>query len=136
MVKIRARRDVKGAAAVEFALVMIPFLALVIGLIEYGWFFYVAQNTSGATTTLARKLEVGDCWNSGQPLTFAQAQSAQVTAVSVNPAASGTIPAQGSTYTVTVTANAKILNFLPVPSGGTITRTVTAQVEDTTAATC
>ena len=136
MVGRRRQRGGRGAAAVEFALVMIPFCTMLIGLLEYGWYFYVAQNTSGAATTLTRKLEVGDCWGSGQALAYAKAQSSQVSAVSVSPAGSGSAPATGTSYTVTVTADGKILNFLPVPNGGTITRSVSAQVEDTTAASC
>ena len=41
----RRRRNEHGASAVEFALIMIPFFVLIFGLIEYGWYFYVAQNT-------------------------------------------------------------------------------------------
>ena len=134
MTRSRRRRDDQGgAAAVEFALVMIPFFVLIFGLIEYGWYFYVGQNSSGAASTLARKLEVGDCW--ATPLTFAQAQSAQVTAVTTNPSATSA-PAPGTSFTVTLTANAKLLSFLPVPNDGIITRTVSAQVEDDKASTC
>jgi Flp pilus assembly protein TadG len=132
----RRRRDQGGAAAVEFALIMIPFFVLVFGLIEYGWYFYVAQNTSGAASTVTRQLEVGNCWGSGKALTYAKNQSKQVTALSTNPA--GTVaPAYGTSFTVTVTANAKILSFLPVPNAGVITRVVTAQVENNpTSPTC
>jgi Flp pilus assembly protein TadG len=131
----RGGRNQKGASAVEFALIMIPFFVLIMGLIEYGWYFYVGQNTSGAASTLARKLEVGDCWATGQSLTFAQNQSAQVTSVSTNPSATSS-PAAGTAFTLTVTANAQLMNFLPVPNGGTITRTVSAQVEDDKASSC
>jgi Flp pilus assembly protein TadG len=129
------RRDDEGAAAVEFALIMIPFMVLIFGLIEYGWYFYVAQNTSGAASTVARKLEVGDCWASGQALTFAKNQSTQITGLTTSPAVTSS-PAAGTTFTVTVTADAKILNFIPVPTGGTITRTVTAQIEDDVITSC
>jgi Flp pilus assembly protein TadG len=135
MTRFRRRRDQGGAAAVEFALVMIPFFVLVLGLIEYGWYFYVGQNTSGAASTVARKLEVGDCWGSGQALAFVQSQSAQVSGVSVNPNVT-TSPSHGTAFTVTVTASAQLMNFLPVPNGGTITRTVSAQVEDDKASSC
>jgi Flp pilus assembly protein TadG len=136
LAKFRRRRDERGAAAVEFALIMIPFFVLVFGLIEYGWYFYVGQNTSGAASTVARKLEVGDCWGSGQALTFTQSQSSQVSDVAVNPPGSGSAPDPGTSFTVTLTANAHILDFLPVPNGGTITRTVSAQVEDNVASSC
>ena len=135
MTRFRGRRDERGASAVEFALIMIPFFVLVIGLIEYGWYFYVAQNTSGAASTVARKMEVGDCWTTGQAQTFANNQSAQVTSV-VNSLGATASPAPGTAFTITVTANATLMNFLPVPNGGTITRTVAAQVEDDKATSC
>jgi len=136
MNRIRRLRDQSGAAAVEFALVMIPFFVLVLGLIEYGWYFYVGQNTSGAASTVSRKLEVGDCWGSGQALSFTQSQSGQVSSVAINPASTGSAPAVGTAFTVTVTASAQLMNFLPVPNGGTITQVVSAQVEDTKASSC
>ena len=136
MARFRRRRDEGGAAAVEFALIMIPFFVLIFGLIEYGWYFYVGQNTSGAASTVARKLEVGDCWGSGQAMTYTQNQSGQVTSVVVDPAGSGSAPDPGTSFTVTVTADAQLLDFLPVPDGGIITRVVTAQVEDSEASTC
>ena len=112
---------------------MIPFFVMVIGLIEYGWYFYVAQNTSGAASTVTRKLAVGDCWASGAAQTYAKKQSAQIQTTTVSP---GSMPAVGTSFTVTVTANAKIMTFLPVPNGGTITRVVTSQLEDDKATTC
>jgi hypothetical protein len=58
-----------------------------------------------------------------------------VTAVSVNPNQT-TSPAVGTTFTVTLTANAKVMSFLPVPGNGTLQRAVTAQIEDDKATTC
>ena len=92
---------------------------------------------SGVRSTFARfhmrKMEVGDCW--ATPLTFAQKQSGEVTAVSVTPNQT-TSPAVGTTFTVTLTANAKLVTFLPLPGGGTLTRQVTAQIEDDKATSC
>jgi Flp pilus assembly protein TadG len=135
MTGFRRRRDQGGAAAVEFGLIMIPFFVLVFGLIEYGWYFYVAQNTSGAASTVARKMEVGDCWASGQAQTFAHSQSGQVTSVTNSLGATAS-PASGTAFTVTVVADAKLLPFLPLPDGGTVTRTVSAQVEDDQVTSC
>jgi Flp pilus assembly protein TadG len=134
MARFRHRGE-RGAEAVEFALIMIPLLTLIMGLMQYGWYFYVAQNTSGAASTVARKLEVGDCWGSGQAKTFAKKQSAQITTLTTSPAVT-TSPSPGTAFTVTVTANAKIMTFIPVPNNGTITRTVSAQVEDNVAVSC
>jgi len=135
MTRFRRRRDETGAAAVEFALVMIPFFIMIAGLIQYGWYFYVASNTSGAVSTVARKMEVGDCWGSGAALTYAKNQSPQITGLTKSPS-QDTAPAPGTTFTVTVSADAKILGFLPMPGNAVVDRTVTAQMEDDKATTC
>ncbi len=68
--RVRRRKE-GGAAAVEFALV-VPLLAtLVLGIIQYGWYFYVANNTSAAAREAARHVVVGDCWG-GDFLTFVE----------------------------------------------------------------
>jgi Flp pilus assembly protein TadG len=130
---LKRRRDQGGAAAVEFALVMIPLFVIVLGLIQYGWYFYVAQNSSSAVGTVARKLEVGDCWTGTDAQTFAKAQAPQISTLSVTP---GSMPTVGTNFTVTVTANAAIIGFLPEPNGGTVTKTVTARLEDDKASSC
>jgi hypothetical protein len=84
---------------------------------------------------VARKLEVGDCWASGQAKTFARKQSAQIATLTTSPAVTKS-PVPGTAFTVTVTANAKIMTFIPIPNGGTITRTVSAQVEDDKVSSC
>jgi Flp pilus assembly protein TadG len=133
MTRFRRRRDESGAAAVEFALVLIPLMVIVLGLIQYGWYFYVAQNSSSAVGTVARKLEVGDCWSGSAAQTFAKAQAPQINTVSVSP---GSMPSIGTNFTVTVTADAAIIGFLPEPNGGAITKTVTARLEDNTPSSC
>jgi Flp pilus assembly protein TadG len=113
---------------------MIPFFILVAGLIQYGWYFYVASNTSGAVSTVARKLQVGDCWSGIAAYTYAHDQSSQITALTKSPSTGP--PAVGTTFTVTATANGMIMGFLPMPKGGIVTRTVTAQMEDTVPTSC
>lgn len=48
---MRNRRGERGAAAVEFALIVLPFLALIFALIDLGWVF----NQQLAVTTAARE---------------------------------------------------------------------------------
>jgi Flp pilus assembly protein TadG len=133
-VRLRRRND-DGAAAVEFALIMIPFFILIAAVIQFGWYFYVAQNSSGAVSTVARKLEVGDCWNGSDAQIFARAQAPQISGLTKSPAVSAA-PSPGTTFSVTVTADANLLGFLPMPNGGIISKTVTAQVEDDQATSC
>jgi hypothetical protein len=131
----RSRRGQRGAAAVEFALIMIAFFTFVIGLIQYGWYFYVAQNTSGAVSTVARKLQVGDCWAGTEAYNFAHGQSGQITALTKAPN-QATPPTPGTTITITATADGSIISLLPMPSNGVVTRTVTAQMEDDKVTSC
>ena len=70
-IRSRDRRSQSGAAALEFGLIVGTILIpLLLGVIQYGWYFYVAQTTGGAATHVTRRLSVGDCWGSGQALTF------------------------------------------------------------------
>lgn len=123
----RARND-RGASAVEFALVSIPFIVLVIGMIQYGWYFYASQSTGGAASNVARRLQVGDCWGSGEATTLAQKQASMVTTASPSPAAMPT--EAGADFSVTVEADASIIGLVPLPNGGLITKTVYAQFQN------
>ncbi len=48
-----------GAAAVEFALVSIPFLALTFGIIEIGLIYFVSTTLENATIQAARQIRTG-----------------------------------------------------------------------------
>jgi Flp pilus assembly protein TadG len=129
------RRSERGAAAVEFALICIPFIILIFGLIQYGWYFYVSSTTSGAASNMARRLEVGDCWTNPQALQLAQQESPYITTLDITDATGNPITLAGATpgvtqIRVTVDADANIIGFLPVPNAGIVTRTVQARLED------
>lgn len=128
-------RDERGATAVEFALVSIAFLTLVLGMIQYGWYFYVSQTTGGAASNVVRELQVGDCWASGEAKARAKNQSPTVTDVVVLPS-QVTPPSPGTALTVTVKADGAIIGFVPMPHGGAIEKTVHARAEDDTAGAC
>ena len=126
----RARND-RGASAVEFAFVSIPFIVLVIGMIQYGWYFYVSQTTGGAASNVTRRLSVGDCWTGSQATDLAKQQAPMVTNVTPNPTS---MPSSaGTEISVTVTANASLIGLVPLPGGGVITKTVYAQMQNTDA---
>lgn len=129
----RSPRTDTGAAAVEFALVMPILFLLIMGVIQFGWYFYVAENTSGAASNVTRRLAVGDCWTGSEAYNYAKAQAPQITQAQPNPTS---MPTVGDTFTVEVKANADIVGFLPMPDGGVVTRTVTARLEDTKAEAC
>ena len=96
----------------------------------------MAEQTSGAASTVARKLAVGDCWTGTEALDFAQDASSQVDSLRRPRHRSPPTTPRGTAITVTVTAQADIVGFIPMPDGGTVTREVTTRLEDTTAATC
>lgn len=56
---ISALRDRKGSAAVEFALVAPPFLALMMSTFEVGWFYFAASQVDAATIETARLVRTG-----------------------------------------------------------------------------
>ena len=123
------RRTEDGASAVEFALIAVPFILLVFGMIQYGWYFYVSQTTGGAASNVVRRLQVGDCWSGTEAQDLAQEQAPMVTHVDIDPS---TLPTDtGTEITVTLTADGRILGLIPMPNDGDVTKTVHARLEDT-----
>lgn len=57
--KRRRHREERGAAAVEFALVMLPLMVLIFGLVQYGLYFYAMQGGSDVARSAARLAAVG-----------------------------------------------------------------------------
>lgn len=121
----------------EFALVgCFVLVPLLLGLLQYGWYFYITSTTSHAASSVARRLEVGDCWTGTQATTYVRKQMPALQTTNPSVAKTPTTlsgAVVGTTQiSVTVTAHAKIIGFLPMPDSGVVTRTVTAQLEDTT----
>ena len=56
----RDRRSADGVAAVEFALVMMPLIVLVFGLIQYGLYFWAMQGGSDIARSASRVAAVDD----------------------------------------------------------------------------
>lgn len=140
-------RDDRGAAAVEFALILTPLLFIVFGIIQYGWYFNSTQSGTSAAADAARRLSVGDCQDSSQLRTMlasrlggAMVAGTVSASVTYTNSAGATIVAPGA-----VGGNVAVrlqfqsadfhLPFIPFPDGGTIVRTAMARVEDTNAST-
>jgi Flp pilus assembly protein TadG len=150
----RTRRGESGAAAVEFALVLVPFLMLVFGIIQYGLYFYGAQSGSHAANSAVRQLSVGNCQASGTLQTYLDNQLGDGLGNAVlTPSPYGVtyVDAGGSTVNAplpagavggTVTLKFKFstpnLHFplLPFLSDSAVTREVQARIEDTTDGGC
>lgn len=142
----RHERDDGGAAAVEFALVLVPILVVLFGLIQYGLYFYAAQTGSNAVNAAARQLSVGNCQASSELQDFVDDQLGPAATAGANitqtwtradgSAASG--PADdgvlGGTVTLEISFPTINMNFPFVPflSDSTVSREVQARVEDTT----
>ena len=117
------RKDQRGAAAVEFALVLPIFVALVFGIIQYGYYFWTAESANSAAREAARRVVVGDCWDNTKMTNYIRSQAPNTTAASKTATNVGV----GKNVTVTVTADSDILGFFPVPA--TVTREYVARME-------
>lgn len=124
----------EGAAAVEFALVLILFLTLVFGIIQYGYYFFQMQATTSAAREGARIAAVGvsDC------TAFKTAVRARVTSVDASAVGVTLDYPGGATYQsqaiveVTVPPTLFGFPFVPIPSGD-IVQVSKTQVEYTVA---
>jgi Flp pilus assembly protein TadG len=106
-----------GAAAVEFALVLIPFLIVVFGLIQYGFYFFAAQAGSSAANSALRQLAVGNCQDSTKLATYVNSR--------IQGAAEGTATITTNYYDTTgaLVTNTPVAQNVPV--GGTVKLTIT-----------
>jgi len=144
MVSGVTRQDDQGAAAVEFALVSVLLFTLLFGILQYGYGFFQMQATA-ATAGDAARMAVAGLYSSG-PLdgctAFGNAvadagekdglppgavQQVKVTWADLSGGATAQI---GGTATVSVTVNPTDLNYPFVPFPNTITRSLTAMVEN------
>jgi Flp pilus assembly protein TadG len=146
-VAVFRRRDEGGATAVEFALILVPLLVIVFGLIQYGFYFYSAQTGSNTVNAAARQLSVGNCDTSAELTSFVTSRLGAA-AISVDTPTrtyydvDGTTPLTdqtpsmakvGGTVSLTVEFDTINLNFPFVPflDDPKVSRTVVARVEDT-----
>ena len=120
-----------GAAAVEFALVLVLFLTLVFGVIQYGYYFLQANSAETAAREGARAAAVGvtDC-PSWRAIVSNRGTNARIPQTSVGSTFSGAT-AVGNNLTVTVTwSPVKFLfPFVPFISSTTLTETAVTRTE-------
>jgi Flp pilus assembly protein TadG len=114
---LRRLRSERGAAAVEFALVLPFLLLLLLGIIEYGRLFYLQNSLTNAARVAARTMVIE---SSAQMATAAaDAQSRAVSAAVVSPAlSSGQVSvsacAANSATTVTISYPiSQLSGFMP-----------------------
>jgi Flp pilus assembly protein TadG len=150
-VSTRRGRTDGGAAAVEFALILIPMLVILFGLIQYGLYFYSAQTGSNTVNAAVRQLAVGNCQSDASLQTYVDNQlgAARTGAATIkrdykNP--DGTTPPApapvnvgiGGTVTLTISFHTMNMHFPLVPflSDSWVDRRVQARLEDTTEQGC
>jgi Flp pilus assembly protein TadG len=135
MSRRRRARGERGAAAVEFALILVVLAPLLLGTLQYGYYFYVAQSASSAARETARRLAVGDCRVGTEANDYAQRQAnlrglVLTYGTTTAQAATGPAPDVGEVMRVRLQANGKIVGYLPLPADGQIDRVVDVLVED------
>ena len=122
---------------------LLPLLFLVLGIIQYGVYFWSMNSGSNAVGDEVRRMAVGDCQTDLERKHFlsvrlgsatTSAESAITTTVvyyDLN-GNEATTPVIGGTVRLTGTYDAPNFRFplIPVPSGGQISRTFDARVED------
>lgn len=64
----RLRRDSSGATAVEFAIVSVPFLIFILGIIGVGLHFFTTSTLEAAVETASRKILTGQAQSGGLTL--------------------------------------------------------------------
>jgi len=132
----RRRQDETGVAAVEFALIFCFLLVpLVMGMLQFGWYFYASQVTGSAARETARRLSVGDCQAPGRAQAFARRQSnfsGLALTFGTPTTQNDVLPTGGDILQVRTSTDGSIVGFLPLPNDGQVTRTVETRVEDRT----
>ncbi len=120
MVRERSRR---GAAAVEFALVLPLLVTLVLGITEFGRAYFVLTTLSGAAREGARTMALQNDATAARSAVTSAAAGLSIAQISVSPASCPSITvAPGTTVTVRVQST---MTFISNYFGPSITLTGT-----------
>ncbi len=135
----RGRED-RGAAAVEFALILPVLILLIFGIVQYGIYFWARSSAVAAAREGARRASVGDYPVCSDFTTFVKselsgAQTGTGSTVKRTIAAKGTgnlltTLQPGDTMKISVSFPVVNLGLIPLPASGTITVNTTSRVEN------
>lgn len=134
----RAHRQQRGAAAVEFALIVLPLMLILFGILQYGLYFWAKQAGSAAVRDGARRLAVApNCTNLdgyvktrvGQAVATWGSATVAVTNAEGNTSSATEV---GDVVTLTVKFNAIDLNLplIPFVADGLVKETAQTRVEN------
>lgn len=135
----RSSREERGAAALEFGLVIPVILMVIFGIIQYGFVYWSLQTASATAREAARALIVGTTEACALDRAEQHADNPAVgrapVAVARYSDASGVAtagPVEGGLVEVEVSLTTLDLNlpFLPLPDGGNVVQTAEARVEN------
>lgn len=138
------RRTDRGAAAVEFALVLPILLLVVFGIINYGLFFNDSINARQGVREAARRVTVGNLTYPGCPAATASAGGANATVKCITKSLVGALsgpayvavkpPAtwvRGSAFTICAVVKARsITGFFPMPSAARSFTSMSIEVDN------
>lgn len=122
----------RGSTLVEFALVVPLLLALMIGILQYGYHYWALETASATAREAARRLAVGTAWDCTKAEARAQLDLPAVSTVpdpTYRYTSGSSTPTVGDTVVVTVTLQSLHIGFVPLPGSGLITQSARARVE-------
>lgn len=130
------RHQRRGGAAIEFALVLIPLLYILFGIIEYGWVFFQQSNILAAAREGARYGVTFSQTDTPTPGSAATTRVQDVLATynidsgtaSITAVQSGTTPSEVLTVTVVVPYQ-PLIGFPGVKTPDNLTGTMTMLLE-------
>lgn len=130
--RVSARRE-DGSTLVEFALVVPILVAVLLGVLQYGYHYWALESAAASAREAARRMAVG---------TAAACTTAEAVARVQGPAVGSSAPTAQVSYVTTravgnivrVTVSFQSLDLgipvLPLPDGGRITQVAEARIEN------
>jgi Flp pilus assembly protein TadG len=134
---VKTSRNRRGAAAIEFAMVLPVLIALLFGIIEYGWIFFQQSNILAAAREGARYGVTFEQGGSPTPTSAAQTRVSSVltsygidsASATVSATQSGSSPSEVLTVQIVVPYD-PLIGLVPTPDNLTGTMTMLLELQD------